>query len=256
MILFYINCICIDINPCDSVQVMMNRLFQLSGSAGLRSALPIAAGYFAFDVAFGVAAVAAGVSVTNAMVMTLLVYAASAQMAALGLFAVGASPWAVIGVTLLLNIRYVLFSVGYAPQASRWGRQYSAFVAWMMTDASYAAMAGGRLHRKNDVFMLHAIPYLVCVVATYLGAKAGSLLPDFQAIGLDFALPGMFMALLVPMLDRSDKWFTAVLAAAVSVMIALAGGGGWAVPIAAMFASLLVISGHHEKNGKLSWFKF
>lgn len=229
------------------VHVQMER----NGSAAWQAAISISLAYLPFDMAFGMAASEAGLNVVNCVAMSMLVYAASAQMAAVGLFAAGASPPVVIGVTLLLNLRYVLFSAGLSPVVAGWGRGRIALTAFALTDATYGVLAGGvGRHRREAVVVLY-LPYLACAVGTWVGASLGAGLPPTQAWGLDYALPAMFIALLVPMVRDVRKAVAGVFAALLCVAFVSAGGGVWCVVVSALVSSLVFVA----VPDKLSWSK-
>ncbi|MGE5653154.1 MAG: AzlC family ABC transporter permease, partial [Bacillota bacterium] len=79
-------------------------------TTGARAALPIVLGYVPIGLAFGVLAVQQGLGVPGIFLMSLIVYAGSAQFIATGMLAAGASPTAIIATTFLVNLRHLLMS--------------------------------------------------------------------------------------------------------------------------------------------------
>ena len=63
----------------------------------------------------GVAMIKSGLTVPQALGMTLLVFAGSAQLAALPLIAANAPVWVIFVTALVINLRFVIFSVLLAP---------------------------------------------------------------------------------------------------------------------------------------------
>src|SRR5438552_14159856 len=79
-----------------------------------QSAAPIAIAVFVFGASFGVLAVAAHLPAWSVVLMSALVFAGSAQFAALGVIAAGGSVLAAIFAGALLNLRFVATGIAVA----------------------------------------------------------------------------------------------------------------------------------------------
>jgi predicted branched-subunit amino acid permease len=77
---------------------------------GARAAAPALVATSIWGLVTGVAMIKTGLSTGQALAMTLLVYAGSAQMAALPLIAVSAPVWVVVLTAVIVNLRFVIFS--------------------------------------------------------------------------------------------------------------------------------------------------
>jgi len=77
---------------------------------GAREAVPALVATSIWGLVTGVAMITTGLSTAQALAMTLLVYAGSAQMAALPLIAAGAPVWVVVVTATIVNLRFVIFS--------------------------------------------------------------------------------------------------------------------------------------------------
>jgi len=82
---------------------------------GARDMVGIALGIAAWGLVTGVAMVKSGLEVPLAVLMSLVVYAGSAQLAALPLIATGAPVWVVWAAAFCVNLRFVIFSVQWRP---------------------------------------------------------------------------------------------------------------------------------------------
>ena len=82
---------------------------------GFRTGLPTLFGIGAWGLVVGVAMVKGGLSVWQASAMTLLVFAGSAQLASLPLIAGAAPLWVIFATALVVNLRFVIFSVLLGP---------------------------------------------------------------------------------------------------------------------------------------------
>lgn len=97
---------------------------------GVHDLLPAALGMAAWALVTGVAMVKSGLSVPVAIVMSLLVYAGSAQLSVLPLLAAGAPLWVVWLTAFCVNMRFVIFS-------SMWRSYFAALPRWQRLRLGY-----------------------------------------------------------------------------------------------------------------------
>jgi 4-azaleucine resistance transporter AzlC len=208
---------------------------------GIRAGLPPAVATIAVGVSFGVLA-APVIGPWTAIVMSIIVYAGSAQFAAVSTLAAGGTAGAAVIAGLLMNARFLPMGIAAAP-ALRGGPLRRAAEGQSVVDASWAIASDGKGNFDRELLIGATIPQFVAWTGgTAIGALAGSLLGDPQALGLDAIFPAFFLALLVNEL-RSGR---AVVAAAIAVVLALV-----LVPlvppgipvVAASVAALLGLSG-------------
>ena len=82
---------------------------------GARDMVGIALGVGAWGLVTGVAMIKTGLPVPLAVLMTLVVFAGSAQLAALPLIVAGAPIWVVWATAACVNLRFLIFSAGWRP---------------------------------------------------------------------------------------------------------------------------------------------
>ena len=207
---------------------------------GIKAGLPIAAASFVLAVSFGVLAQPVMGTVAP-IVMSAVVFAGSAQFAALAVLSAGGGAGAAILAGVLLNARYIPMGVALAPSL-RGGPVRRAAVGQTMIDASWAmSIREGGLFDPDYMIGATFPNYFTWVGGTAVGVLAGDLIGDPEALGLDALFPAFFLALLVTELGRSRR---AVIAAALGAVIALAISPFTApgVPvIAACFAALIAL---------------
>ena len=105
---------------------------------GMRDMAPMVPGIAAWGLMTGVAMVKSGMSVFEALAMTLLVYAGSSQLAAIPLIVAGAPAWVILATGFCVNLRFVVFSLHLRPylmHQPRWRRMLSGYLT---ADLSYA----------------------------------------------------------------------------------------------------------------------
>jgi len=153
------------------------------------------------------------------IVMSAVVFAGSAQFAALAVLAAGGGAGAAIVAGILLNARYGPMGIALAPSLEG-GALRRAVFGQAMIDASWA-MANRGGGRFDPAFMVGAtLPSYPCWVGgTAIGVLAGDLIGHPESLGLDAIFPAFFLALLIEELRRGRL---AVAAACIGAAIALA----------------------------------
>lgn len=84
-------------------------------AAGMAQMWPQAPGIAAWGLMTGVAMVKSGMSVFESILMTLLVFAGSSQLAAIPLLVAGAPAWVILATGFCVNLRFVVFSLHMRP---------------------------------------------------------------------------------------------------------------------------------------------
>jgi predicted branched-subunit amino acid permease len=183
------------------------------------------------------------------IVMSMAVFAGSAQFAAVAVLSAGGGAGAAIAAGVLLNLRYVPMGIAIAP-STRGGPLRRAAIGQAMIDYSWAAASRGG-GRFSVPYMLGVTsPSYPCwVLGTAIGVFAGNVIADAGDFGLDALFPAFFLCLLV---EGELRWGRPALVAAVGSVIALAliplTPAGIPV-IAASAAALLGLLGSRERTG-------
>ncbi len=176
-----------------------------------------------FALAFGVAAIPAGLSEWQALLMSAAVFAGTAQFAALELWGPSISLPALLAVTLAINARMFLMSATLYP----WMRdlppaqRYTSML--VLTDANWAmAMADYHNGRRNLGILVGGgiVLWLAWVVGTLVGVLFGTGIEDPERYGLDMIM-GCFMLSMLGgsrmNLSTLVPWLAAALAALAAV---------------------------------------
>ena len=186
---------------------------------GSKAAWPICLGYFPIGLALGVLAQKAGLPWWAVAMMSILVFAGSAQFICVAMIAAGASTPAIILTTFVINLRHVLMSSALAVYLRGVRRRFLALYAYGITDESFAVnltrFRGGGWDRYRALTVNH-LANSVWIMATVCGALVGQFVPQ-GAFGIDYALTGMFICLLVFQLQGRIYILTGLLAAFISI---------------------------------------
>ncbi|MFZ6675714.1 AzlC family ABC transporter permease [Undibacterium sp. Xuan67W] len=103
---------------------------------GLKVGIPSLFGIGAWGLVVGVAMIKAGLTVPQALGMTFLVFAGSAQLASLPLIAAHAPAWVIFATALVVNLRFVIFSAILAPHFAHLSWRTRAYLGYFSGDMS------------------------------------------------------------------------------------------------------------------------
>ena len=195
---------------------------------GMIRAVPIVLGYLPIGLAFGVLASTAGLSIYSALAMSVFVFAGSSQLISVGMIDTGAGVAAITMTVFLVNLRHMLMSAYLAPHLCRLKTWQQTLFSYEITDESFAVHS--TYFRRYGVppaaqlFSVNVSAHLAWITGTLLGAWLGVFLTfDIDAYGVDYALPAMFIALLVMQIENVRHVAIAALAASVGLLLYLAG---------------------------------
>lgn len=184
---------------------------------GIKGGIPIALGYFAVSFTFGMMAVSTGITIWEAVLISLTNVTSAGQFAGLSIIAASGSYIEMMLTELVINLRYSLMSFSMSQKMRRdeaWAHRL--LVSFGMTDEIFGISASqpGKVSAfYNYGAMCVAIPGWV--MGTLLGAISGNLLPEFMVSALSIAIYGMFLAIIIPP-SKKDK---AVLLVVVAAML-------------------------------------
>lgn len=201
----------------------MNEItFRDAALRGARELLPAAPGVTAWGLVTGVAMVKLGLTVPQAIGLSLLAYAGSAQLAALPLM-VGAAPlWLVTLTAIIVNLRFVVYSAltrGHFKDLSAHRRLWLGYIVGDIMFVKFATL----LDREPDYpqrvayYVGGALTnWVVWQVASIAGILAADLIP--ASWGLELAGTLALIALIVPLARMRPALGGMLVAAALAVI--------------------------------------
>lgn len=194
-----------------------------SALLGLTAALPMLLGVFPFGMVTGALAIEAGMTLLEAVGMSVFVFAGAGQAAALGLLVGGAPVWVAVAGSVVVNLRFVMYSAAIAPIFRPLPAGWKLLYAYLLTDQGYLLSVhhyqrqGFPLHQGVYYASLSAAMWVAWIAGTALGAAFGTMLSTGD--WLDFVIPLIFTSLLMPSL----RGRAAVAAAVTSAVVAILG---------------------------------
>jgi predicted branched-subunit amino acid permease len=210
---------------------------------GVRAGMPFAVAGGLLAISFGVVAQEAGLSAVAAIVMSAIVFAGSAQFAAVAIIAQGGSVGAAVAAAALMNSRFLPMGVALGPSLPG-GAAARAAQGQTVVDASWALAS--RADGSFDRMLLlgsAAIQYVSWTLGTVAGAIWGEKLGDPEALGLDAIYPAFFLALLLTEMKSRRALGVAALGALIALALVPVAPPG--VPV--LVASLASLVGLHRR---------
>ena len=177
----------------------------------------------------GIAMAKSTLTVHQALAMSLLVYAGSSQLAALPLIAVGLPIWMILITSFMVNLRFVIFSLGLQAHFSYLPLWRRIFVGYSTADFGYllyikrypkpqTAQELRADHQHLRLQWMQGMQFAnwsIWQVGSISGILLASQIPN--SWGLEFAGAIALLAIIVPMLDRASARWAALTATVVAV---------------------------------------
>ncbi|MBU1359378.1 MAG: AzlC family ABC transporter permease [Gammaproteobacteria bacterium] len=190
-----------------------------------RQMVPVALGIGAWGLMTGVAMVKSGMSTFEAVLMTLIVYAGSSQLAAIPLLIAGAPAWVVLATGFCVNLRFVVFSLHLRPylmHLPRWRRMTHGYLTADMSYAMFVRRFAGPPATPAEGLAQEAFlagNYYVTWCAWMSLSLVGIALANFipQAWGLGFAGVLSLLAIVCSMATTRLRLLAALIAAGTAV---------------------------------------
>lgn len=208
----------------------------------VRDGIVLGAAVGGFGVAFGVLAVASGLTVAQTVAMSLLVFTGASQFAAVSIVGAGGSTATALGSALLLAARNGVYGLALATRLPERGVR-RAVAAHLVIDES-TAMAVAQTDddsSRRAFWVTGASVFGFWNLGTLLGALGGSVIGDPRTLGLDAAFPAGFVALMVPLLRERPKRLAALTGATIAVVAIPTTRAGVPVLAAALAAPIVLL---------------
>lgn len=209
---------------------------------GLKGGVPICLGYISVSFAFGIVATRGGLTLLQAVIISLTNLTSAGQFAGVDIINSNGGLLELSVATLVINIRYLLMSLSMSqrvlPSTNTAKRLLMSFG---ITDENFALS----MQKQGDItfsyfFGVMTLPLIGWTLGTFLGGFAGSVLPETVRLALGMAIYAMFIAIIIPPAKNSKPILTVIIIAVfVSLGISTVPeiSGGWRVIISTLIAA-------------------
>ena len=207
--------------------------------AGARSVAPMLVGVVPFGLVAGASPATQGLSKAAAIGFSTIVFAGASQLAAIDVLGGGGSALVAAMAAWTVNLRMLLYSASLAPHLVQDSFRRRAAAAYLLTDQAYAVSI--ERWTEEDVPPKRRLPYFfgagltlwsVWLVCTIVGALIGTSVPE--EVPLAFAVPLVFLVLLVPAIRSRPAAAAAIAGGAGAVIGAELGAGHLSIMVGAL----------------------
>lgn len=209
----------------------------LFSSPAARQGLAVGLATGAYGISCGALGVAAGLSLWQTQVTSLLLFSGGSQFAFFGVIAAGGTPAAAVATSSLLGVRNMFYGLQLVRLLNVRGWRRPAAAHLTIDESTAVALAQSeRAERRRGFWVTGLAIFLLWNLTTLLGALLGTAIGDPRDYGLDAAAAGAFIALLWPRLRGRDPLAVAALAVVLTVVTAPALPAGVPVLLAGLAA--------------------
>jgi 4-azaleucine resistance transporter AzlC len=191
---------------------------------GLRAVGPLLLAVVPFGLVLGVTAAGSAIGGGLGIATSPIIFAGAAQLVTIQLFDTGAGALVVILTALVVNIRHLMYSAAMAPHFRDFPRRSRLLLPYLLTDQAFA-LSILRYETVDDPFYKRWFYIGAGVglwgpwqVATIAGVVLGAQIPE--SLGLGFAIPLVFLVLLIPVVQTRPGLVAAAVGGVVAVVAA------------------------------------
>lgn len=214
---------------------------------GIKDGLPIGLGYLSVSFTFGIMAVNHGLYWWQAVLISMLTVTSAGQLAGIDIMIYPGCYIEMLVSQLTINIRYSFMSISLSQKLDSHFKGLSRWLfGFMMTDEIFAVASASEEKVTRRYFGgLCVLPYVGWTLGTLAGAILGNILPDRLMNALGIAIYGMFVAIVLPEMEKSKSVIFVVMVSIVFSCIFRflpylnKVSGGLAISICAVLAALL-----------------
>lgn len=217
---------------------MLRRFSSPDLRAGAATVAPMLVGIIPFGLIAGATPVTEGLGGPAAIGLSTIVFAGASQLAAVDVLADGGSVVVAVLAACTINLRMLLYSASIAPYLADEPQPRRLVAAYLLTDQAYAVSIA-RWSSDTDTgqrfsYYLGAglLLWVVWQASTIAGVLVGAAVPE--DVPLDFAVPLVFLVLLVPALTSRPALVAAAVGGGAAVLAAEAGAGPLYVIVGAL----------------------
>ena len=207
----------------------MNNISQ-KNSAAFKAAfpytVPIMAGFLFMGITYGIYAKASGLHFLLPIIMSMVVFAGSAEFLAVSLLIGNFNPLQAFGLTLMLNARHLFYGISMLDKYSNTGAK-KPYLIFGMCDETFSVNCSADIPNGIDkgrfMFFVTLLNQSYWVIGATLGSIFGSFI-KFNTAGLDFAMTAMFVVIMLERWLKDDNHFSALSGFIISVACLLIFG--------------------------------
>ena len=186
---------------------------------GVLAQLPVQLGVISFGLVFGVLGVASGLTATQTILMSSIIFGGASQVVFAQLWSYGTSPIITGGSVAIINMRHIIYSANVSFYISSLPLRWRLVLGYLLTDEAFA-VSFQEFENKNRFAHYHLLGggftlWVFWQISTLAGVFLGANIPPY--LNLEFAIPLTFIAIILPKLKSLAQISTAVTASIIGI---------------------------------------
>lgn len=174
----------------------------LSFSQGVIDMMPLSISVLPWGILAGSVAIQAGLSVSQAIAMSAIVFAGAAQLVSLGMVMSGASAVTIFFTIFLITSQHFIYALTLRKNIAPLSLKDRLPLGFLLTDELFA-VAISKLDRNKKYLLGAGLSfYIAWVLFSVLGIYLASTVPNLSDFHLDFSIVGVFVAIIVPLIKN------------------------------------------------------
>jgi len=211
---------------------------------GVLAQLPVQLGVIPFGLVFGVLGIASGLTATQTILMSSIIFGGASQVVFAQLWSSGTSPIITGGSVAIINMRHIIYSANVSFYISSLPLKWRIVLGYLLTDEAFA-VSFQEFENKNKFAHYHLLGggltlWVFWQISTVIGVFLGANIPPH--LNLEFAIPLTFIAVILPTLKSLAQISTAVTASIIAIFSQYLPYGLWIIvaSISGMFVGGLI----------------
>ena len=211
---------------------------------GVLAQLPVQLGVIPFGLVFGVLGIASGLTATQTILMSSIIFGGASQIVFAQLWSYGTSPIITGGSVAIINMRHIIYSANVSFYISSLPLRWRIVLGYLLTDEAFA-VSFQEFENKNRFAHYHLLGggltlWVFWQISTIAGVFLGANIPSY--LNLEFAIPLTFIAIILPKLKSLAQICTAITASIIAIFSQELPYGLWIIvaSISGMFIGGLI----------------
>jgi 4-azaleucine resistance transporter AzlC len=211
--------------------------------AAFPKTIPVLTGFIFLGIAYGILMNSKGYGFIWAVLMSLLVFAGSAQYVAITALTSAFNPVYALVLTLMVNARHLFYGISMLDRYKGMGK-LKPYLIFGLCDETFSIVCTTEpqdgVDRKWFAFFITLLDHSYWVIGTAIGGLLGYMV-SFNTKGLDFVLTALFVVIFTGQWKGSANRKPAMIGVACSVVcLTVFGPGNFIIP--SMIAIIAVLS--------------
>lgn len=189
---------------------------------GARAVAPLLLAVVPFGLVLGVTAAASAVGGGLGIATSFIIFAGAAQLVTVQLIDSGTSLAVVVITALVVNIRHLMYSAAMAPHFSEFPKRSRIWLPYLLTDQAFAVSMLAWEPTTDPLYKRWLFTgagftlWGFWQISTVVGVVVGAQIPE--SLGLEFAIPLVFLVLLIPVVQTRPGLVSAIVGGLVAVL--------------------------------------